>query len=61
MSLDSAEIDLTNAFQPGMGYVALSRVRSLDGLFLKGFNGQALKMHEEVFAMDRQWLEASNA
>jgi len=36
MSLDSAEVDLSKAFTPGMGYVALSRVRSLDGLFLVG-------------------------
>ena len=32
MSLDAAEIDLGKSFAPGMGYVGLSRVRSLDGV-----------------------------
>jgi ATP-dependent exoDNAse (exonuclease V) alpha subunit len=32
MSLDAAEIDLGRSFTPGMGYVALSRVRSMDGV-----------------------------
>lgn len=61
MSLDAAEIDLAKAFQPGMGYVALSRVRSLDGLYLTGLNDQALRMHEEIYALDREWLEATRA
>lgn len=52
MSLDAAEIDLSRAFTPGMGYVALSRVRSLDGLYLTGFNSQALLMHEEIHVLD---------
>lgn len=52
MSLDSAEIDLSRAFTPGMGYVALSRVRSLDGIYLKGINNTALAMHPEIFSFD---------
>lgn len=52
MSLDSAEIDLSRAFTPGMGYVALSRVRSLDGIYLKGINNTALAMHPEIFTFD---------
>ncbi len=38
MSLDRAYIDLGNAFAYGQGYVALSRIRSLSGLFLGGIN-----------------------
>lgn len=34
MSLDSAIIDLTKTFEYGQGYVALSRVSSLNGLQL---------------------------
>lgn len=59
MSLDSAEIDLSRAFTPGMGYVALSRVRSLDGVYLKGINNTALAMHPEIFTFDKQLKQSS--
>ncbi len=52
MSLDAAEIDLSDCFVPGMGYVALSRVRSLSGLYLKGLNQMALQVNEEVLKFD---------
>lgn len=35
MTLDTAVMNLLDAFVPGQGYVALSRVRSLDGLILR--------------------------
>jgi ATP-dependent exoDNAse (exonuclease V) alpha subunit len=35
LSLDSALIDVRATREPGQTYVALSRVRSLSGLFLK--------------------------
>jgi ATP-dependent exoDNAse (exonuclease V) alpha subunit len=47
MTLDSASIDLSEAFVPGQGYVALSRLRTLDGLDLKGINRQALEVHPQ--------------
>lgn len=53
MSLDAAEIDLSRSFTPGMGYVALSRVRSIDGLYLNGINAMALKLHPAIFDLDR--------
>jgi ATP-dependent DNA helicase PIF1 len=59
MSLDAAEIDLSNSFERGMGYVALSRVRSLQGLFLKGLNDMALKVNEEVLEFDKKFRELS--
>ncbi|HMT19290.1 MAG TPA: AAA family ATPase, partial [Candidatus Saccharibacteria bacterium] len=52
MTLDAAHIDLRNAFVPGMGYVALSRVRSLETLTLAGLNKTALMMHEEAHTLD---------
>lgn len=52
MSLDAAEIDLSRAFTPGMGYVALSRVRGLDGLYLKGVNSTAFMMHPQIHEFD---------
>lgn len=54
LSLDSALIDLRQAFTPGMGYVALSRVRSLDGLYLHGLNEQALRMDQVIVEFDKE-------
>lgn len=59
MSLDAAEVDLSRAFTPGMGYVALSRVRSLQGLYLKGLNSMALSMHSQIHQLDDQLRAAS--
>lgn len=59
MSLDAAEIDLSRAFTPGMGYVALSRVRSLQGLYLMGLNTTALAMHPHIYELDGQLQRAS--
>lgn len=53
LSLDSAIIDLSQAFTPGMGYVALSRVRSLDGLYLVGLGEQALHMDQDITKFDK--------
>jgi ATP-dependent exoDNAse (exonuclease V) alpha subunit len=52
MSLDAAVVDLSRSFAPGMGYVALSRVRSLDGLYLAGINNLALRLHPDIHAYD---------
>ncbi len=60
MSLDAAEIDLSRSFIPGMGYVALSRVRSLSGLKLMGLNQMALQVNQAVAKMDRDFLQRSN-
>jgi len=60
MSLDAAEIDLKRSFIPGMGYVALSRVRSLKGLKLLGINQIALQVNQDVAEMDREFVSCSN-
>lgn len=52
MTLDAATIDLRRAFVEGMGYVALSRVRSLATLSLAGFNRMALTVSEDARAVD---------
>lgn len=56
LSLDAAIIDLSQAFTPGMGYVALSRVRSLEGLYLVGMNEQALMMNQQIAKYDKELL-----
>lgn len=61
MSLDAAEIDLGKSFTPGMGYVALSRVRTLDGIFLTGMNNMAMQLHPDIFEFDAELRAASEA
>ena len=59
MSLDAAEIDLGKPFLPGMGYVALSRVKRLDGIRLMGLNHKALQVNEEILDLDHKLQEQS--
>jgi ATP-dependent DNA helicase PIF1 len=59
MSLDAVEVDLGKAFEPGMGYVALSRVRSLQGLTILGLNKTALEVNPEVLLFDEKLRESS--
>lgn len=61
MTLDAARIDLRKAFVEGMGYVALSRVRSLDTLYLHGINRMALQVSEDAKSIDRHLRERSAA
>lgn len=60
MSLDAAVVDLQHAFVEGQGYVALSRVRTLAGLSLLGWNDTALRVHPEVLEADQTFREASS-
>lgn len=60
MSLDAAVIDLSKSFAYGMGYVALSRVRTLKGLHLIGFNESALVVDPRILAVDKKLRTASD-
>jgi ATP-dependent DNA helicase PIF1 len=59
MSLDAAVMDLSQVFEYGQGYVALSRVRRLSGLYLLGINDQALKVHPEILQQDVEFKRSS--
>jgi ATP-dependent DNA helicase PIF1 len=61
MSLDAAEIDLSKAFVYGQGYVALSRVRSLDGLKVLGMHPNALQVDPKIVQQDKRFHEQSEA
>ena len=60
MSLDAAVMDLSAVFEFGQGYVALSRVRRLSGLYLLGWNERAFLVHPEVVAKDESFREESS-
>lgn len=60
MTLDSAMIDLSKAFERGQGYVALSRLRDLNGLRLRGLNQMALEVDELAKKADIRFKELSD-
>ncbi|HAR99790.1 MAG: AAA ATPase [Candidatus Moranbacteria bacterium GW2011_GWC2_37_73] len=53
MTLDAVEMDLSKSFEYGMGYVALSRVRTLDGIKLLGINKVALEVNPKVYEFNK--------
>ncbi len=59
MTLDAAEIDLSKTFEKGQGYVALSRLRDIEGLHLSGFNQTALEIDPLVRKADHRFRELS--
>jgi len=60
MTLEAAEINLSHTFEKGQGYVALSRLKSLNGLRLLGFNEQALELDHLAIKADCRFQELSN-
>jgi len=59
MTLDVAEIDLSNTFEVGQGYVALSRIKSIEGLRLIGLNEMALRVEPLTLRIDEPIKKAS--
>jgi len=59
MSLDAALIDLSKSFVPGQGYVALSRLRNLEGLTLLGLNSMALSVDPYVLELNKRLIRES--
>jgi len=59
MSLEAAVMDLTSSFAYGQGYVALSRVRTLQGLYLLGWNERALMIDPTIQQQDTAMREQS--
>jgi len=59
MTLDAAQIDLSRTFEVGQGYVALSRIKDIDGLELIGFNDTALSVDPLILKIDPRIKQAS--
>lgn len=59
MSLSSAQIDLSKTFELGQGYVAISRLETIDGLKIDGINDMALQVNPLILRIDDKIKEAS--
>ena len=59
MSLDQASMDLSRSFEYGQGYVGLSRLRSIEGLHLKGFNETSLELDPLAIKADKRFQDLS--
>jgi hypothetical protein len=57
--MDSAVMDLSQVFEYGQGYVALSRVRRLSGLHILGLNEKAFKVHPDILLKDEVFKNES--
>ena len=61
MTLERAVMDLRRTFAPGMGYVALSRVENMDGLFLGGVNERMFLVSPDAVRLDGRLRADSHA
>ena len=48
ITIDYAEVDLSNIFENAQAYVALSRVRNIEGLSIKNFNKLCIRAHPKA-------------
>ncbi len=60
VTLDAATMDLSRVFEAGQAYVALSRVRSADSLFISSWRPQAIQASKEVAMFHAEILKESN-
>lgn len=60
MTLDAAEVDLSKTFEAGQGYVALSRLKSWEGLTLRGINPLSLQIDALAYKADVRFQELSS-
>lgn len=59
-TFDFVNLDLTDTFVENMGYVALSRLTGLRGLYLSGYNDVALHIDNYIIDKDKEFQEQSN-
>ena len=58
MTIDRAVVNLESVFEYGQAYVALSRLRSLEGLTLYGFTPATVRAHPRVLQFYEEVNEA---
>lgn len=59
ISLDEAVIDLSKVFEFGQGYVAISRVKRISGVYILGWNEMAFRVNPEVLKKDQEFCDYS--
>lgn len=59
MTLQEAEINLSRTFEMGQGYVAISRLQSIEGLRLTGLNDNSLILDPLAIRADTRFQELS--
>lgn len=52
-TFDGVEVDLSKCFTPGLGYVALSRIRDARNLVIKDFNDKALEVDPQSMKISK--------
>ena len=61
LSIEKALIDIgNNIFEYGQTYVALSRVKTLEGLYLTKVNAQKIKAHPKVIAFYKKLMKETS-
>jgi ATP-dependent exoDNAse (exonuclease V) alpha subunit len=55
LTLDKVCVDLSRVFSPGQMYVAISRARSPEGLWVRRWNGRVLRGYPEVERFYQDW------
>lgn len=57
MSIDRAKVSLGSVFEPGQAYVALSRMRTLEGLQVLDWNTHGIRADPKVLKFYNQGHE----
>jgi ATP-dependent exoDNAse (exonuclease V) alpha subunit len=60
LTLDKISCDLADVFSPGQAYVALSRARSLEGIFIESINFSRISSNREAVEFYRGLLSAAD-
>ena len=61
MTLDKVEVHLNQCFSPGQAYVALSRARTLEGLYIQSVNAKSIMAHKKAVEFYEKLKTPANA